>query len=83
MAKLTVSLAGVDYDRTRALFDGSVGIEGCEAIACAMNDGLDANRAALDAVTRYAPEQHLTARRLEPSELFVPSTLSLAKVWRR
>ena len=37
MAKLTVSLAGVDYDRTRALFDGTVGIEGCEVIACAMS----------------------------------------------
>jgi 4,5-dihydroxyphthalate decarboxylase len=37
MAKLTVSLAGVDYDRTRALFDGSVEIAGCETIACAMS----------------------------------------------
>ena len=37
MAKLTVSLAGVDYDRTRALFDGSVGIEGCDTIAVAMS----------------------------------------------
>ena len=36
MAKLTVSLAGVDYDRTRAIFDGTVGIEGCETICCAM-----------------------------------------------
>src|SRR5947209_12101912 len=36
MAKLTVSLAGVDYDRTRALFDGSVPIQGCETICCAM-----------------------------------------------
>src|SRR5690349_14914517 len=37
MAKLTVSLAGVDYDRTRALFDGTVGIAGCETISCAMS----------------------------------------------
>src|SRR5437764_13898709 len=37
MAQLTVSLAGVDYDRTRALFDGSVEIAGCEVIACAMS----------------------------------------------
>ena len=37
MAKLTVSLAGVDYDRTRALFDGTVAIEGCETIAVAMS----------------------------------------------
>ncbi|HYY60603.1 MAG TPA: ABC transporter substrate-binding protein, partial [Burkholderiales bacterium] len=36
MAKLTVSLACCDYDRTRALFDGRVGIEGCEAIATAL-----------------------------------------------
>ena len=33
MAKVTVSLAGVAYDRTRAIFDGSVGIAGCEVIA--------------------------------------------------
>jgi 4,5-dihydroxyphthalate decarboxylase len=37
MTKLTVSLAGVDYDRTRALFDGTVRIEGCETIAVAMS----------------------------------------------
>ncbi len=37
MTKLTVSLAGVDYDRTRALFDGTVTIDGCETIACAMS----------------------------------------------
>jgi 4,5-dihydroxyphthalate decarboxylase len=37
MAKLTVSLAGVDYDRTRALFDGTVTIDGCEQICCAMS----------------------------------------------
>src|SRR5207253_2794525 len=37
MAKLTVSVAGVDYDRTRALFDGTVPIDGCETICCAMS----------------------------------------------
>ena len=37
MAKLTVSVAGVDYDRTRALFDGTVRIAGCETICCAMS----------------------------------------------
>lgn len=37
MTKLTVSLAGCDYDRTRALFDGRVGIQGCETIAVAMS----------------------------------------------
>src|ERR1051326_5957815 len=37
MAKLTVSVAGVDYDRTRALFDGTVPITGCETICCAMS----------------------------------------------
>src|SRR5262249_59043085 len=37
MAKLRVSLAGVDYDRSRAIFDGTVGIEGCETICCAMS----------------------------------------------
>ncbi len=28
---------GVDYDRTRALFDGTVPIAGCETICCAMS----------------------------------------------
>ena len=36
MAKLTISLACCDYDRTRALFDGRVGVEGCEVIATAI-----------------------------------------------
>lgn len=36
MAKLTISLACCDYDRTRALFDGRVEIEGCEVIATAL-----------------------------------------------
>jgi 4,5-dihydroxyphthalate decarboxylase len=37
MAKLTVSVPGVDYDRTRALFDGTVQIAGCETICSAMS----------------------------------------------
>ena len=36
MAKLTISLACCDYDRTRAIFDGRVTVEGCETIAVAM-----------------------------------------------
>jgi 4,5-dihydroxyphthalate decarboxylase len=36
MGKLTISLACCDYDRTRAVFDGRVHIEGCEAITVAM-----------------------------------------------
>jgi 4,5-dihydroxyphthalate decarboxylase len=36
MAKLTLSLACCDYDRTRALFDGRVQIEGCEIIPTAV-----------------------------------------------
>ena len=36
MAKLTISLACCDYDRTRAIFDGRVGIEGVEAITVPM-----------------------------------------------
>src|SRR4030088_3846261 len=45
MAKLTVSVAGVDYDRTRALFDGTVAIAGCETICCAMSPEEAFNRA--------------------------------------
>lgn len=36
MTKLTVSLAACDYDRTRALFNGTVSIRGCEVIPVAM-----------------------------------------------
>jgi 4,5-dihydroxyphthalate decarboxylase len=42
--------------------------------------GLQANRHVLDAMTRYAAEQGLTARRLDVAELFPASTLDLAKV---
>jgi 4,5-dihydroxyphthalate decarboxylase len=37
MSKLQISLACCDYDRTRALFDGRVGIEGCEVLANPMH----------------------------------------------
>src|SRR3954453_15474079 len=37
MAKLTVSVAGVDYARTRAVFDRPIRIAGCETICCAMS----------------------------------------------
>ena len=37
MPKLQISLAGVDYDRTRALFDGTVAIEGCDTVAVPMS----------------------------------------------
>jgi 4,5-dihydroxyphthalate decarboxylase len=37
MTKLTVSLAGCDYDRTRAIFDGRVQIKGCDTIPVAMS----------------------------------------------
>ncbi len=36
MSKLTLSLAGVAYDRTRAIFDGRVPVDGCEIIASPM-----------------------------------------------
>jgi len=37
MTKLKVSLAGCDYDRTRAIFDGRVRIKGCTVIPVAMS----------------------------------------------
>ena len=37
MTRLTISLACCDYDRTRALFDGRVGIEGCEVVPLAFS----------------------------------------------
>ncbi|MEP7060983.1 MAG: ABC transporter substrate-binding protein [Betaproteobacteria bacterium] len=36
MSKLQVSLGCCDYDRTRAIFDGRVTIEGCEVLAAAV-----------------------------------------------
>lgn len=41
--------------------------------------GLDANRHVLETFTRYHHEQHLSARRVSPEELFAPSTLDLSK----
>jgi 4,5-dihydroxyphthalate decarboxylase len=37
MAKLTISLACCDYDRTHALFDGRVPVEGCEVVGVPMS----------------------------------------------
>jgi 4,5-dihydroxyphthalate decarboxylase len=37
MAKLTISLACCDYDRTHALFDGRVPVEGCEIVGVPMS----------------------------------------------
>jgi len=37
MAKLTISLACCDYDRTRALFDGRSPVEGCEVVGVPMS----------------------------------------------
>jgi 4,5-dihydroxyphthalate decarboxylase len=36
MAKLTISLACCDYDRTRAIFDGRAQVDGCEMICSPM-----------------------------------------------
>ena len=36
MSKLTISLACVDYDRTHAIFDGRVQVEGCDVVAVPM-----------------------------------------------
>lgn len=36
MSKLTVSLAVAPYDRTRALFDGRVAVDGCDIVASAL-----------------------------------------------
>ncbi|HYU68842.1 MAG TPA: ABC transporter substrate-binding protein [Burkholderiales bacterium] len=42
--------------------------------------GVEENRATLDALCRYAFEQGFTSRLLQPEELFVPSTVSSAKM---
>ncbi|MGH8938026.1 MAG: 4,5-dihydroxyphthalate decarboxylase, partial [Actinomycetes bacterium] len=42
--------------------------------------GVDANRVTLTTLLRYAHEQGFTSRPLDPEDLFVPSTLTEAKV---
>jgi 4,5-dihydroxyphthalate decarboxylase len=42
--------------------------------------GVEANRVTLDAFARYAHEQGVAARRLEPEELFVPQVLGRYRV---
>jgi 4,5-dihydroxyphthalate decarboxylase len=42
--------------------------------------GVEANRVTLEAFTRYAHEQGVAARRLEPDELFVPQVLGRYRV---
>ncbi len=42
--------------------------------------GLEPNRAALEAMTRYSYEQGLAARKLSPEELFHPGTLEMSKL---
>ena len=42
--------------------------------------GLQPNRPALEAFTRYHHEQGLSARKVAPEELFAPSTLELSKI---
>jgi 4,5-dihydroxyphthalate decarboxylase len=42
--------------------------------------GIEPNRAALEALVRYSFDQGLSARRMEPDELFVPSTLDEFRV---
>jgi 4,5-dihydroxyphthalate decarboxylase len=42
--------------------------------------GVEANRVTLDAFTRYAHEQGVAARRLDPEELFVPQVLGQYRV---
>lgn len=42
--------------------------------------GVEANRVTLDAFTRYAHEQGVAAKRVEPEELFAPQTLGQYRV---
>jgi 4,5-dihydroxyphthalate decarboxylase len=42
--------------------------------------GVEANRATLEAVTRYSFEQGLTSRRLEIEELFASATLERFRI---
>lgn len=42
--------------------------------------GVDANRVTLDAFTRYAHEQGVAVRRLQPDDLFVPQVLGQPRV---
>jgi 4,5-dihydroxyphthalate decarboxylase len=42
--------------------------------------GIKENAREIEAMTRYSFEQHLSARKLEPEDLFARSTFDLAKL---
>jgi len=59
--------------------------DGCDRMRALFGDdwfpyGVDANRTTLEALCRFSFEQGLTARLMQPAELFAPTTLSTVKV---
>lgn len=64
--KVTLPWFGDEWEATRALMGEDF-----------WPYGVEANRAALEALCRYSHEQHLSARRLDPEELFHPETRAL------
>jgi len=78
VARVRVAYGGELDDRTRRLYSGEVRPVGVDFRY--LHLGLDENRAALNVLCRYGFEQGFTRRLLQPEELFVPSTVSSAKM---
>ena len=74
---LTLLMAGYNFDRTKALIDGSVKIEGYDIQF--KESGIEANRKTLEALFRYSYQQGLCRRELTIEELFEPTSLGFAE----
>jgi hypothetical protein len=86
MANLKLTLACWDYDRTRALFEGRVKVEGVDLELWSTHKnralmgesfwpyGIEANRKTLEACLRHHREQGILKRSYNIEELFAPET---------
>jgi hypothetical protein len=81
LAKLQLSVAMGDYDRTRALLDGSVQIDGVDRLHCDYwSYGVAANRRTLEAFVRHHHSQGLSARLMSVDEIFHSATYESFKI---
>jgi 4,5-dihydroxyphthalate decarboxylase len=87
---LELGLACCDYDRTRAIFDGRVRIEGCALTATALEPEEAFHRAfkyqEFDvselSLSSYAVRvvRALSPRKVSPEEMFAPAACDLSKI---
>lgn len=65
---------------TSLIWESAYAEEEAALLGDAFRYGVDPNRAALEAILRYAAAQGFTSAPLEPADVFLPSTLTDAKV---